>query len=87
MQTRPSARVVFLERKQFDVFATALTMRISVAGVKTYLGVLEEHRRRHEFKQRLQELEIIGGRFFEAEDFEKGGPTQNANAKNGWRKP
>jgi hypothetical protein len=81
------ARVVFLEQKQFDVFATALTMRISVAGVKTYREVLAEHRHRPEFKRRLQELEIIGGKFFEAEDFEKGGPAQRANAPKEWRMP
>ena len=81
------ARVVFLEQKQFDCFATALTMRISVAGTKTYLGILEEHRLRPEFKRRLQELEVIGGRFFEAEGFEKGGPTHSENAKNAWRRP
>jgi hypothetical protein len=81
------ARVVFLEQKQFDIFATALTMRISVPGAKTYREVLSEHRHRPEFKRRLQELEIIGGKFFEAEDFEKGGPSQNANAPKEWRMP
>jgi hypothetical protein len=81
------ARVVFLEQKQFDLFATALTMRISVAGVRTYREVLAGHRHRPEFKRRLQELEIIGGKFFEAEDFEKGGPTRCANAPKEWRMP
>ena len=81
------ARVVFLEQKQFDCFATALTMRISVAGVKTYRSILEEHRNRPEFQRRLQELEIIGGKFFEAEDFEKKGPAPSGNVKTGWRRP
>jgi hypothetical protein len=81
------ARVVFLEQKQFDLFATALTMHISVSGVKTYRAILDEHRYRPEFKRRLQELEIIGGKFFEAEDFEKGGPTRHENAANEWRMP
>ena len=81
------ARVVFLESKQFDVFATALTMGVSVAGVNTYRTVLDEHRNRPEFKRRLKELEIIGGKFFEARDFEKGGPSRGANAKNEWRMP
>lgn len=81
------ARVVFLEQQKFDCFATALTMRISVAGAKTYLAILNEHRHRPEFKRRLQELEIIGGRFFETEDFEKGGPTHSANVKSEWRLP
>lgn len=79
------ARVVFLDQKQFDVFATALTMGISVAGVKTYRGVLDKHRNSSAFKRRLNELEIIGGKFFETEDFQKGGPSQNANAKSEWR--
>lgn len=81
------ARVVYLEQKQFDVFATALTMGISIAGVKTYRTVLEEHRKKPEFERRLKELEIIGGKFFEAGDFEKGGPSRGGNAKNGWRMP
>lgn len=50
------ARVVFLERKEFDCFATALAMRISVAGVKTYLGIFEEHRRRPAFKGGFKSL-------------------------------
>ena len=79
------ARVVYLERKEFDVFATALTMGISVAGVNTYRTVLDEHRKKPEFKRRLQELEIIGGKFFEAQDFQKGGPSRGGNAKNEWR--
>lgn len=81
------ARVVYLEQKEFDVFATALTMGISVAGVNTYRAVLDEHRKKPEFKRRLKELEIIGGKFFETEDFEKGGPSHGGNAKNAWRMP
>jgi len=81
------ARVVFLGQHRFDCYATALTMGISVAGVKTYLEVLAEHRHSPGFARRLQELEVIGGKFFEAEDFQKGGPSPRANARNAWRQP
>ena len=81
------ARVVYLERKGFDVFATALAMGISVAGVKTYRAVLDEHRKKPGFERRLKELEIVGGKFFEAGDFEKGGPSRGASAKKEWRMP
>jgi hypothetical protein len=52
--------VVFLKHKQFDCFATASTMGVSVASVKTYPAVYDEHRNRPEFKRRLKEIEIIG---------------------------
>lgn len=81
------ARVVFLKQKQFDCFASALTMGISVASVKTYQAVYEEHRNRPEFKRRLKEIEIIGGKFYETQDFQKGGPLRSANVKNEWRMP
>lgn len=81
------ARVVFLKQKQFDCFASALTMGVSVASVKTYQAVYEEHRSRPEFKRRLKEIEIIGGKFYETQDFQKGGPLRSANVKNEWRMP
>jgi len=81
------SRVAFLEEKGFDSFGMAMTMGISVAGVKTYQAVFNEHRHRPEFRQRLQEIEIIGGKFYEAQDFQKGGPSHSANAPNGWRTP
>lgn len=79
------ARVVFLKQKQFDCFASALTMGVSVASVKTYQAVYEQHRNRPEFKRRLKEIEIIGGKFYEVQDFQKGGPSRGRNAKNEWR--
>ncbi len=81
------SRVVFLEQKGFDCFAMALTMGVSVAQVKTYLAVLEEHRKRPEFERRAKEIEIIGGKFHETRDFEKGGPSHNAPSKKGCNKP
>lgn len=81
------ARVAFLEEKGFDSFAMALTMGISIAGVKTYQEVFREHRHRPPFQRRLQEIEIIGGKYYESQDFQKGGPSYIANAQNGWRKP
>ena len=81
------ARVVFLKQKQFDCFASALTMGVSVASVKTYQAVYEEHRNRSEFKRRLKEIEIIGGKFYETQDFQKGGPLRSANVKKEWRMP
>ena len=79
------ARVAFLTQKEFDCFAMALTMGISVAGVKTYQEVFNEHRHRPEFQRRLQEIDVIGGKFYEAQDFQKGGPSFSANGQNGWR--
>ena len=81
------ARVAFLEEKGFDRFAMAMTMGISVAGVKTYQEVFNEHRHRPEFHRRVQEIEIIGGKYYESQDFQKGGPSHSVNAQNGWRQP
>lgn len=81
------SRVAFLEKKGFDRFAMAMTMGISVAGVKTYREIFNEYRHRPGFHLRLQEIEIIGGKFYEAQDFQKGGPSRSANAQNEWRMP
>lgn len=81
------ARVAFLEEKGFDCFSMAMTMGISVAGVKTYQEVFREHKHRPQFQRRLQEIEVIGGKYYETQDFQKGGPSHSANAQNGWRKP
>ncbi len=81
------ARVAFLEEKGFDRFSMAMTMGISVAGVKTYQEVFNEHRHRPQFHRRVQEIEIIGGKYYETQDFQKGGPLHSANAQNGWRQP
>lgn len=81
------ARVAFLEQKGFDSFSMAMTMGISVAGVKTYQAVFNEYRHRPGFHRRLQEIEIIGGKYYETQDFQKGGPSPHVNAQNGWRKP
>lgn len=81
------ARVAFLEDKGFNCYSMALAMGISVAGVKTYQAVFHEHRHRPEFHRRVQEIEIIGGKYYETQDFQKGGPSHSANAQNGWRKP
>ena len=80
-------RVVFLMQKQFDCFASALTMGVSVASVKTYQAIYEQHRNRPEFKRRLKEIEIIGGKFYETQDFQKGGPLRSVSVKNEWRMP
>lgn len=79
------SRVVFLRQKSFDSFQTALAMGVSVASVKTYLAVYDQHRKRPEFGRRLQEIEVIGGKFYETQDFQKGGPSHGAYARNGWR--
>ncbi len=81
------ARVLFLQQKRFECFAMALTLGISVAQVKTYLAILEEHRHRPEFKRRAKEMQIIGGKFQEAQDFQKGGPSPQQKSKKGASKP
>jgi hypothetical protein len=79
------SRVVFLKEKQFDPFATAMTMGVSVASVNTYLTVYDQYHSRPEFERRVQEIEIIGGKFYETQDFQKGGPSQNETVQNEWR--
>jgi len=79
------ARVVFLNQKRFDTYSMALTMGVSVASIKTYQAVLEEHKSSPEFKRRSKEIEVIGGKFYETQDFQKRGPSQNKRAQNEWR--
>lgn len=80
------ARVVFLQQKGFECFAMALTIGVSVAQVKTYLAILKEHDHSAEFERRAKEIEIIGGKFHEAQDFEKGGPSLQQRSKKGGNK-
>lgn len=77
------ARVVFLQQRGFDPLATALAMGVSVAQVTTYREIHDLYKDRPEFARRAQEIQITGGKFHEAIDFEKGGPTQNAKSKKG----
>jgi hypothetical protein len=71
-----SSRVVFLKQKQFNPYATAMTMGVSVASVNTYLAVYDQYHSRSEFERRVQKIQIIGGKFYETQDFQKGGPSQ-----------
>jgi len=80
------ARIVFLDQKQFDSYSMALSMGVSLASIKTYQAVLEEHKSSPEFKRRSKEIELIGRKFYEAQDFQKGGSSQNERAPNEWRK-
>jgi hypothetical protein len=82
------SRVVFLATKPgFHPLQIALTVGISTASVKTYLDIYEAHRKKPEFKARLEEIELIGASHFEAEDAKKGGPSRRLGTFSTSRKP
>lgn len=64
-------RVSFLKEKQFNDFEIALTVGISVYAAKTFSQIYEESKNKAFFKQRLEEINLIGGQYYQAQDEKK----------------
>jgi hypothetical protein len=61
-------RGVFLRRKAFPELQIALTVDVSLGGVRTLLHVHEAHRKQPECARRFEEIDPIGARHDEAGD-------------------
>jgi hypothetical protein len=81
------SRVVFLWRKEFKPLQIAMTVGISAASVQTYLKIYQDYREKNYFRQRMEEIDLIGAMHYEAQDAEKGGPTRRANTGKSRRRP
>jgi len=79
-------RVAFLRRKGFCEFQIALTVGISVSASKTFLELYDEYRNKAFFVQRLQEIELVGGQYWQAQDEKKTSALPNSSTTNEWRK-
>ncbi|NGX61235.1 MAG: hypothetical protein K940chlam9_00718 [Chlamydiae bacterium] len=64
-------RVAFLRRKGFTEFEIALTVGISVYASKTFCELYEEYKGKAFFKQRLEEINLVGGQYHQAQDEKK----------------
>jgi hypothetical protein len=64
-------KVSFLRGKGFTDFEIALTVGISVYAAKTFCGLYEDYKGKAFFKQRLEEINLIGGQYYQAQDEKK----------------
>lgn len=64
-------RVAFLKAKSFTDFEIALTVGISVYAAKTFCGLYEDYKGKAFFKQRLEEINLVGGQYYQAQDEKK----------------
>lgn len=64
-------RVAYLRRKRFNDFEISRTIGISVSATKTFVEIYEEFRHKAFFKNRMQEIEINGAAFYQAQDEKK----------------
>lgn len=70
-------RVVYLRRKGFNDFEIALTIGISKSAVSLYSELYNHHKNSKLFKLRLEEIELIGSEYYNAQDEKKS--TQQLN--------
>src|SRR5690606_23194579 len=61
-------RVAYLRGKSFDDFQIALTVGISLAAVKTFVGIYHEFSTKSFFASRLAEIDLVGEQSYLALD-------------------
>jgi len=83
---RHFCRVVFLLWKRLHPLQIALVVGISSGSVRTYLGLYHRYHRIARYRRRLEEVEIIAGPHYEAED-QKKGPSPSGRRSGGRRRP
>lgn len=64
-------RVAFLKGRQFNDFEIALTVGISVYAAKTFSQIYEDFKGKAFFKQRMEEINIVGAQYYQAQDEKK----------------
>ncbi|MFA6716885.1 MAG: DUF1670 domain-containing protein [Victivallaceae bacterium] len=68
-------RVAYLRRKRFNDFEISRTIGISVSATKTFVEIYEEFKHKAFFKSRMQEIEVVGAAYYQAQDEKKDFPT------------
>ena len=79
-------RVAYLKEKQFNDFEIALTIGISVYATTTFSQLCEDYKNKAFFKQRLEEINIVGAQYYHAQD-EKKRMTQSNGSIMSARRP
>jgi hypothetical protein len=64
-------RIAFLKGKEFNDYEIALTVGISVYATKTFSQLYEEYKNKPFFKQRMEEINLVGGQYYQAQDEKK----------------
>lgn len=80
-------RVAYLRGKNFNDFEIALTVGISVYAAKTFSQIYEEYKNKAFFQQRLDEINIIGSQYYQAQDEKKRMMLSNDCTSNVRRQP
>ena len=78
-------RVVFLLWKGLRPLEIALTVGISSANVQSYLDLYDRHKRSTRHRARFEEIEIIAGPHYTAEDQKKGHGHARRHSNDGRR--
>jgi len=76
-------RVAYLRRKSFDDYQSALTIGISVAAVKTFVQLCKQYQHKPFFKQRIDEIELVGSQYYVAQDEKKDSISTSGTYKGG----
>lgn len=79
-------RVVFLRRKGFDDYQTALTIGMSLPAVKTFVGIYNESKNLPFFASRLGEIELVGEQCYFAVDEKKDSALSSGFRNGGTRR-
>jgi DNA-binding MarR family transcriptional regulator len=64
-------RVAYLRGKNFDDYQSALTIGISVSAVKTFVELYTQYQNKSFFKQRMDEIELVGSQYYVVQDEKK----------------
>jgi len=80
-------RVSFLKAKHFNDYEIALTVGISVYGTKVFSQIYEDYKDKAFFKQRLEEINLVGAQYYHAQDEKKSMTSSNACINKERRKP
>ncbi len=72
-------RVVYLKQKHFDKFEISLTTGISVCATSKFTELYEKYKNSGLFKNRIEEINIAGSRYYLAQDEKKRMNLQNSS--------
>jgi hypothetical protein len=79
------SRVAFLLEKKFSPLQIALTVGISTAQVQVYTELYHHYRPKRQYRQRFEEIELVGQQYYDAIDEKKGAISRPASSRNGRR--
>lgn len=79
-------RIAFLKGKHLNDYEIALTVGISVYATKTFSQIYEEYKNKAFFKQRLEEINIVGGQYYQSQDEKKSTTQSKDSTNNAWRR-